>query len=84
MIIDGNKIIEECNEQMGLFSSISNNATPSLSKEKSGPFSRQLPNATPAAATDSILSSLIEEQEKNIWNINNSVVNININIVATC
>jgi hypothetical protein len=72
MKIDGTKIIEECNEQMGPFSSI-----PSLSNEKSDKFSKQLPNAIPAF--DSILSA-IEEQEKTIWNINNSVVNFNINI----
>jgi len=72
MKIDGKKIIEECNEQMGPFSSI-----PSLSNEKSDKFSKQLPNAIPAF--DSILSA-IDEQEKTIWNINNSVVNFNINI----
>ena len=72
MKIDGTKIIEECNEQMGPFSSI-----PSLSNEKSDKFSKQLPNASPAF--DSILSA-IDEQEKTIWNINNSVVNFNINI----
>ena len=72
MKIDGTKIIEECNEQMGPFSSI-----PSLSNEKSDKFSKQLPNAIPAF--DSILSA-IDEQEKTVWNINNSVVNFNINI----
>ena len=74
MFIDGHKIIEECNEEM--FPS-KTNAIPSLSNQKSGPFSKELPNAIPV--TDSILSS-IEGYEKNTWNINNSVVNININI----
>jgi len=74
MKIDGTKIIEECNEQMGPFSSTIN-AIPSLFNEKSDKFT---PNVIPAAI-DSILSA-IDEQEKTVWNINNSVVNFNINI----
>lgn len=72
MKIDGTKIIEECNEQMGPFSSTIN-AIPYLFNEKS-----ETPNVIPAAI-DSIMSA-IDEQEKTVWNINNSVVNFNINI----